>query len=142
MARAGGSAPVVAGEVRVDATFEHLGVIWEITGDDDLDSTMTLEFRETGSTTWRAGAPAMRSYPDLIVNGSPLGLNRWAASAMFLTPGHTYDLRLTLSDPDGGGSTVIVTGTTRVMPARATGERTRYVAPGSGGGSGDRKSVV
>ena len=78
---------VVPGAVRADATFEHLGVVWTISGDDDLDSSMALEFRLQGDSGWRSGAPAMRAHPNLIVDGTPLGLNSWGASALFLSPG-------------------------------------------------------
>jgi uncharacterized repeat protein (TIGR01451 family) len=127
---------VVPGEIRADATFEHIGVLWWITGDDDLDSTFGLEYRRVGESTWHPGAPAMRAYPTLIVDGAPLGLDYWAASAMFLLPGQTYELRATLDDPDGGGETRIITATTRTMPQANPAGQYRYVVPGSGGGSG------
>ena len=92
---------IVPGELRVDATFEHIGVRWTVSGDADLDSTMTLEFRESGATAWRPAAMAVRAYPTLIVNGSPLGLDYWAASALCLRSGASYELRATISDPDG-----------------------------------------
>ncbi len=127
---------VVPGEVRVDATFQHVGVVWWIGGDDDLDSTMVAEFRRIGDPTWRPAAPAMRAHPALIVDGEPLGLNSWAASAMFLTPGADYELRLTLGDPDGGGEVRVVEASTRqALPAFYSG-RTMHVVPGDGGGTG------
>ena len=120
---------VVPGEVRVDATFQHVGVVWWIGGDDDLDSTMVAEFRRMGDPTWRPAAPAMRAHPALIVNGEPLGLNSWAASAMFLTPGADYELRLTLEDPDGGGEVRVVEGSTRQeLPAFYSGRTTARCA--------------
>jgi hypothetical protein len=97
---------------------------------------MTLEFRPSGMSEWHPAAMAVRAYPTLIVNGSPLGLNYWGASAMFLESGTSYDLRLTLTDPDGGGTTRTTTGTTRRgMTPSATG-RVLYVEPGNGGGTG------
>ncbi len=127
---------VVPGEVRVDATFLNVGVVWWIGGDDDLDSTMVAEFRRLGDPTWRPAAPAMRAHPALIVNGAPLGLNSWAASALFLTAGTDYELRLTLGDPDGGGEVRVVEASTRqALPAFYSG-RTMYVVPGAGGGTG------
>jgi len=127
---------VVAADVRVDATFEHLGVLWQVTDDLDLDSTMSLEFRRVGDTAWQPGAPAVRAYPTIQVQDDPLGLDSWGASAMFLEPGTQYELRLTLTDPDGGGETRTVTGTTRTMPEPDPDGRQLYVVPGSGGGSG------
>ena len=127
---------VTPGEIWVAGTFEHLGVTWWIGDDDDLDSQMVLEYRPAGSPTWLPGAPAMRAHPTLIVNDDPLGLNYWAASALFLEPGQAYDLRLTLTDPDGGGGAQTVQGTTRTLPSPDPTGRLRYVIPGSGGGDG------
>jgi len=127
---------VVPGAIRADSTFEHLGVVWTITGDDDLDSSMVLEFRPQGTGAWQPGALAMRAYPSLIVNGTPLGLNSWGASALFLVPGQAYELRLTLTDPDGGGETRTVVASTRIPPPAVYIGVDRYVVPGSGGGDG------
>jgi hypothetical protein len=127
---------VVPGASRVDATFVHLGVHWTLVGDDDGDSTFTLEFRETGEVAWRQGAPPMRARPGLIVDGTPLLLNTWAASALFLESGVSYDLRLTLFDPDGGGEVRELSGTTRTEPVASPTGRRLHVAPGNGGGDG------
>ena len=69
LAVAGSSGPpaqagdaVVPGTVRADATFEHLGVVWTITGDDDLDSSMALEFRPQGNGTWSLSTPRWRRW--------------------------------------------------------------------------------
>jgi hypothetical protein len=107
--------------------------VWWIDGDDDLDRSMVIEFRRQGAATWRPAAPAMRAHPALIVNGVPLGLNSWAASAMFLFPGEGYELRLTLIDPDGGGEVRTVATTTRPPLPDVFDGRARYVAPGNGG---------
>ena len=137
-APSGAADEVVAGTVRVDATFQHLGVLWEVSGDDDGDSSLLVEFRRQGTATWLAAAEAMRARPDLVVDGSPLGLDYWAASALFLDGGAGYDLRLTLSDPDGGSEVRIVSGTTRQeLQSSATG-RELFVVAGSGGGDGSQ----
>ena len=91
---------IVPGAIRVDATYENIGVVWEVAGDINLNSSMSLEFRKAGTTEWLAGAMAVRAYPSLTVNGSPLGLDQWGASAMFLESGTDYDLRLTITDPE------------------------------------------
>ncbi|MDJ0757397.1 MAG: right-handed parallel beta-helix repeat-containing protein [Ardenticatenaceae bacterium] len=129
---------VTPGAIRADATINHIGVLWEVSGDSDLDSTMTLEFRPQGSATWQPGAPAMRAYPTIRVNDDPLDLNYWAASALFLEADTTYELRLTLNDPDGGGQTQTVTTTTRDWPQPNPTGRQLYVVPGSGGGDGSQ----
>ena len=124
------------GQIRADATFEHIGLLWWIDGDDDLDSAMSLEFRRLGDSVWQAAAPAVRAYPTIYVQDGPLGLNYWAASALFLKPGQTYELRATLTDPDGGGDTQTITATTRTLPQPDLGGRQLHVVPGSSGGDG------
>ncbi len=124
------------GSLGTRSTFENIGVLWEVSGDTDLDSTMSIEFRQTGASNWNAGAPAVRAYLSIIVNGDPLGLDSWGASAMFLLPGTSYEIRATLTDPDGGSETRTVTASTRRRPTPDTNGATRYVVPGGGGGSG------
>jgi uncharacterized repeat protein (TIGR01451 family) len=127
---------VVPGAIQADATFEHIGVVWWVQGDANHNSGLTLEFRRLGESIWHPGAPAVRAYPTLIVDGAPLNLNYWAASALFLQPGQTYELRLTLTDPDGGGTSQTVAAATRTELQADPAGRQRYVVPGSGGGDG------
>ena len=135
---AGAGDPVVPGKIRVDSGYDHIGVAWEISGDDNLNSQMSLEFRPQGSGAWQPAALAVRAYPSLSVNGSPLNLNYWGASALFLESGVAYELRLTLTDPDGGGQTQIVTGELREEMQPDPAGRQLYVTPGNGGGSGSQ----
>ncbi len=44
---------ITTGTVRIDTTYESIGVVWEVTGDTNLNSTMTLEFRPSGPSEWR-----------------------------------------------------------------------------------------
>ncbi len=125
---------IAVGELRVTPTLDHIGVVWFVDGDRDLDSTMRIEFRRAGQSEWLPGAPAMRAEPNVIVDGSPLGINSWAASAMFLERGTAYEIRATVSDPDGGSSTRTVQATTRSLPVPSP--RRSFVVPGSGGGNG------
>jgi len=129
---------VVPGGILVEAGSEHIGLVWWIDGDDDLDSVMVLEFRRQGDTAWRPAAPAVRAHPDLVVNGDPLDLNSWGASALFLRPGAVYELRLSLVDPDGGGEIRTVVAETSNQPPATFDGTDRWVVPGNGGGSGTR----
>jgi uncharacterized repeat protein (TIGR01451 family) len=129
---------IVPSQIRANATFEHIGVVWWVDGDTDHDSSMTLEFRRAGESSWHPGAPAMRAYPSIIVDGEPLNLNYWAASALFLESGQTYELCLTLNDPDGGGATQVITATTRTELQTDPNGRQLHVIPGSSGGDGSQ----
>jgi len=136
-AAAAGNA-ILPGAIRADSTFQAIGVAWQISGDDNHNSSLTLEFRKFGESAWHAGAPAVRAYPTIIVDGSPLGLNYWAASALFLQPGQAYELRLTLTDPDGGNATQTISASTRSGLVADPAGRQLYVAPGNGGGTGSQ----
>ena len=127
---------IVPGAIRTDASFNHIGAVWEVSGDTNQNSQMSLEFRKQGASTWQDGAMAMRAYPTLIVNGSALNKNYWAASAMFLEEDTTYELRLSITDPDGGNQTQTVSATTRSWPQPDAAGRQLYVVPGNGGGDG------
>ncbi len=127
---------IIPGQARSDATLDSIGLYWPIQGDDNLNSTMALEYREAGSTIWRPAAPAMRADPLTLVNGSALGLNYWAASALFLEQGTSYELQATINDPDGGSVTTTLNSATTASLTDGHTYVDRYVAPGSSGGSG------
>jgi len=125
--------------IRIDATFEHIGVNVSIDDDDNLNSTMDLFYRVQGASTYLPAAKSMRAHPGLLIDGNTWGYNFHAASAMFLQPGTSYDLQIILTDPDGGSQTINTTGTTKSIP-QPSFTRIRYVAPGNGGGSGTSSS--
>ena len=122
--------------IRTDATFEHIGLVWKVTNDVDLDSRLVLEYREHGKPGWQPGAPAMRAYPGIYVQDGPLGLDSWGASAMFLEENTSYQLRATLLDPVGGGTSRVLSTATRRLPGRSVAGSVRFVVAGSGGGGG------
>ena len=133
---------IVPGAIRTDASYNHIGAVWEVSGDTNQNSQMSLEFRKQGESTWQDGAMAMRAYPTLIVNGSALNKNYWAASAMFLEEDTTYELRLTITDPDGGNQMQTVSATTRSWPQPDATGRQLYVVPGNGGGDGSLRQSI
>jgi MYXO-CTERM domain-containing protein len=109
-------------------TLENASVEWALTGDDDLDATVAVRFREVGGT-FRDGQPLVR-----VPAGTNEGFsweNRFAGSLFGLTPGTDYELELTLTDPDGGSTTRTVTVTTRSMPVAAGDAREVPVDPES-----------
>ncbi|MFN8588541.1 MAG: PKD domain-containing protein [Candidatus Eisenbacteria bacterium] len=113
----------------LSASFE-----WPITGDDNNNCTVTVEYRRAGTVEWRPAQPLLRVEHGLWTHGEDPG-NLLAGSLFFLQPGTSYEARLTLSDPDGGYDQQVVAFQTRQEP-RAAALRTRYVIPGAGGGLG------
>lgn len=130
---------VIPGAIRVDATFENISINYSITGDDNLDSQLSIRYRAQGSSTYLNAAMTIRAHPNLIIDGSSLNMNFHAGSVMHLNPNITYDIELTLTDPDGGGSTQTIQATTKAIPMAATSS-IKYVAPGNGGGAGTQSN--
>jgi hypothetical protein len=131
-----GQHSVNPGEIRVDSTFYHIGVLWSISGDTNLDSNLKIEYRSSRVGKWKPCAIAMRAHPKIEVEGEELGVNYWAGSAMFLKPGSEYELKLTLTDPDGGGATRTIKAATKKEQQPSPSGTKYYVKPGNGGGTG------
>jgi cysteine-rich repeat protein len=108
-------------------TIENLSVEWSITGDDNANGVVTVRFREAGTPTWRTGMPLRR-----VVAGSSQGFSwghKHSGSLFDLKPATTYEIELTLTDPDGGSATQNVTATTRPVPAAPANAVVRSVTP-------------
>lgn len=108
-------------------TFENLAVEWAIAGDADLDGVVTTKYRVQGTTTWKNGMPLKR-----VPAGSNAGktwTNKHSGSLFDLAPGTTYEIELTLTDPDGGSTVTVVTVATRAVPAAASNATVIAVTP-------------
>lgn len=127
---------ITSSSVLYNPTFEHISVHLTIVGDDNLNSTTTIQYRLQNTTTWKPAAPTMRAHPLQKVDGANLGLNFHAGSVLFLNPNTTYEIQTTLTDPDGGSSTIINTVKTNSRPTPPSNPQTIYVVPGNGGGTG------
>ncbi len=105
--------------------LETAGAIATLTGDIDRDAAVTLEWRRTGETAFRPAQAPLRIDATHLV-GSLFGL----------APGTGYELRFTLSDPDGiSGAATATTGfSTRADELIEPGLRTLYVATGGDDG--------
>ena len=95
---------------------------------------MQVRYRESGATAWKIGLPLIRVPAGTNTSGSfGSGGGQWgnkhAGSLFDLDPGKTYEIELTLSDPDGGGTTASATATTRPIPVAAANATTKPVTP-------------
>ena len=120
--------PTAPGELTTHATQRSIGIEWQIAGDDDHDAQCSVQYRIQGTSAWTPFLPLYR----VDYNGA----NTLAGSILFLKPATTYEIRLSLSDPDGGSLNRTETVTTRSQPRMPLGGRTFHVVPGSGGGDG------
>ena len=146
-ARAGNeSSPL--GEPALEAPTLHcLGAYWIIKGDDNRNAKVEVSYRKAGTPEWHKGAPLFRVEKD-HQNGAvtrekhksqlsvPPDAWLFAGSIVELVPGTDYEIRLSLSDPDGGTGERTLKSRTREEPIAPKGAPVRHVVPGSGGGSG------
>ena len=110
-------------------TLEHISIEWPFSGDDNEDGSVALRFREVGAGTWRVGHRLFR-----VPAGSNVGhswTQRHAGSVFGLAPGTNYEIELTLSDPDGGGTTRTAMVSTCPVPRIAAGTPSTIVNPAS-----------
>lgn len=95
-------------QVYLHGGFETGGVIVTLSADNDGDEGLQLEIREQGGAGFRPAHPFVR------YDG-----HNYATSLFGLRPDTAYELRITLSDPDGvtGPNPVVRQLTTRAEPA-------------------------
>ena len=128
------------GELRSYSTIYSIGLEWDIAiGDDDNhNATCLTDFRKQGSAIWKEAMPLYRVdyLPVAPKNGVDNHFNGFAGSVLFLDPGAAYEVRLRLSDPDGGVEERIVSISTNAVPTKPVNGRQFHVVPGTGGGDG------
>ncbi len=103
VARSSGSA-VTPGRMSLSATYESIGVEMLFGGDEDGDATAQLEFKRSSDTEWRQGLPLWRTDKELAPGPAFYG------SALLLEAGTGYDVRVSVSDPDGVMGQAMITG--------------------------------
>jgi len=133
---------VKADTLRSYATLHSLGFEWDVTGDADHDATCAVRYRTIGSSSWRAALDLMRVdyYGYYADTRADRAYNMLAGSVFFLQPGTTYEVELTLDDPDGGGEKRFVELSTRDEPVLPDGSPNGSIVyvhadPSSGNGS-------
>jgi hypothetical protein len=131
-----GDQALVPLQLKVRPTIRCIGVMWDVKDDSNVNATGEAVFREKGSTEWRQALPLRRTPPrdpnkyvqweeipwgkwgnDFTSYAGPMFKRNYLAGSIFnLKPATTYEVRVTLSDPDGGGATRTETVTTRAVP--------------------------
>lgn len=116
--------------IAAHATFTNVGVQVTISGDANHDGSATLEL-DVGGAGFRPVHRLSRATDTSFVG-----------SAFFLPPATGYEVRVTLTDPDGvTNGTLSTTGTTRVAELPQSAGETYHVAPdGDDGGAGSEAS--
>lgn len=126
---------VQAGELVVNhPTLINLGFEWHIAGDDNRNAAVAVSYRRQGDGDWETGMPLLRLQGERIEQANTWALqapNMFAGSILDLQPGTPYEVRLSLSDPDGvtGDAEQILTVSTRPEPMPAAGGAVYHVYP-------------
>ncbi|HEY8519910.1 MAG TPA: hypothetical protein VIN61_07515 [Gammaproteobacteria bacterium] len=126
---------VVAGEVVIEPpTLINLGFEWFIQGDSNRNAAVEVRYREAGAGTWRDALPLLRLGGERIYAESRVHVElpqMFAGSVLDLEPDTEYEVRLTLSDPDGvhGIAERTLTVRTRAEPQPYPGGRVFHVYP-------------
>ena len=108
-------------------TIENLGFRWYIEGDSNRNASVAVAFRQRGQVQWKQALPMLRVHHE--VSNQKYGPyrtgNLFAGSVLFLQPATEYEVRFTMSDPDGGAPAApkIVRVATRAEPKAFEGGR-------------------
>jgi hypothetical protein len=117
-------------------TIENMGFRWYIEGDSNRNASVTVEFRKKGQAKWKNALPMLRVHHEVVnqVYGPYRTGNLFAGSVLFLTPATSYEIRFTMSDPDGGAPTEpkILSATTRAEPGAFEGGGIIEITPEKG----------
>lgn len=95
-------------------TITNLAVEWYIQGDDNLNCTINLQFREKGKLQWNNGMSLIR-----VPAGENVKFNwenKLSGSIFDLLPDTEYEIKLNLNDPDGGNDEQTIITRTRPVP--------------------------
>lgn len=124
---------VAAGELVIDPpTLINLGFEWVISGDENHNAKVEVTYRRKGEAEWHTAMPLMRLHNEIVHAGKAFHVvmpNMFAGSILDLQEDTAYQVRLRMSDPDGGGATRIVSAKTRAEPKPASGGHVYHVYP-------------
>jgi hypothetical protein len=96
-------------------TLQNITLEWAFSGDANANAQVGVRYRVRGTTAWSTGMPLRR-----VSAGSNVGFSwrtRHSGSVFNLQPNTTYEIELTLTDPDGGSITRTRNVATRAVPA-------------------------
>lgn len=105
--------------------FHAAGIVATIAGDTNQNATLALEWRRASAASFRIAQPLIR-----------ISTTTFTGSLFSLSPGGTWEARVTLTDPDGttGTATQTTNFATRSAILAEPTVQTFYVAPGGDDG--------
>jgi len=141
---------VIPRDFIVDApTLENLGFRWYIDGDENRNAKVEVAFRKKGEQAWREALPMLRVQNEVVEFHYPdqqaiLCGNLFAGSVLSLQPGMEYEVRFTMTDPDGGAPAEpkVVIAATRDVPRAFEGGRKLHLYPEGYAGKRESESYT
>lgn len=136
------ASPIVPGLLRCYSTVYSVGIEWDVAGDTNHNASCAVRYRKQGES-------ALRDFVALFrvdfrgwdgADSADRAYNMVAGSVLFLEPATTYEIKLSLSDVDGGGKDTSLLIATRALPSLPTTGKTIHVTSGSGGGDGSQSN--
>jgi hypothetical protein len=112
-------------------TIINLAVVWEITGDNNLNATATVRYRKAESGQWRDGMPLRRIPAGQSADSNVLfkWSDKLSGSIFDLQENTAYEIEVSLVDPDGGAEVRTITARTRLIPRAPADSVIKIVDP-------------
>lgn len=126
---------VTAGAIIVEPpTLIALGFEWPITGDDNRNASVEVDYRKAGESQWQAGLPLLRMGGEYVQQWDSVMVtvpNMFSGSVFDLEEDTDYEVRFTLNDPDGinGQISHTIQARTKAEPQSYTNGRVFHVYP-------------
>src|ERR1051325_6290243 len=124
--------PIIPGKIFVERPTIHcLGFRWYVTGDDNRNAAVSVVYREKRGGKWKSAQPLFRVKEEIVATGDLqwTAPNLFAGSIFDLRPDTTHEVKLSLSDPDGGRAETNIVVKTRPVPMTKQHGRTLHARP-------------
>ena len=116
-------------------TLESIGFRWPIKADYNRNGTVKVAYRQKGDEAWLPAQNMLRMMFEETgfsrLSWAYTCPNQYAGSILNLELGTTYEIKLTLDDPDGGSCEKVISATTRKELKAYSEGNTINVYPGS-----------
>ena len=91
------------GELSLDLrpTYESVGVYLSFTGDDNGNNQAVMHYRQRGASAWIRGMDMSPDRRETVGRHVNPYYNQWRAALLGLQPDTEYEVRVTVTDPDG-----------------------------------------
>jgi hypothetical protein len=115
-------------------TLTCLGFEWRIDGDDNRNASVAVQYRKKGTRSWQQGMNLFRLNNERVLSNvrfDVISPNVFIGSILDLEPDTAYEVRLTMTDPDGvlGDGRTDVVVRTRPEPVPYQGGRVFHCYP-------------